>query len=418
MVTPEAEPVSIDSDGAAQRTFDGVICFGGNDWWYHNRGHYDLQMMRELRERVPVLYVNSIGIRVPTLGEGGMFFTRVLRKLKSFTKGFVRIEENFAVASPITIPGAVGMHLSKGILATQVRLSARTLGIHRPLIWVTCPSAVEVVDSLSPAAVVYERTDRWEAFPDADPELITGYHQRLQSRADLALYCSTQLVEEEGADCRRAAYIDHGVDFDLFASAGSREGDEPADLRPIPRPRAGFVGAIDASTFDPELFVELARQVPEVQFVLVGGCSLESGWVDLPNVTLLGQKPYEEVARYMAGCDVLLMPWNKSDWIAACNPIKLKEYLAVGRPVVSTPFRELDHYRGFIEKAANASEFAACVRSALREPTAPEHLRARVRGDTWRAKGDRLLAELAALSIVPEAHRRSAQGAGKSEQRA
>ncbi len=69
-----------------RRAFDGVVCFGGSDWWYHNRAHYDLQMMRELRKRVPVLYVNSIGVRVPKLSEGGMFVRRVRRKLKSFAR--------------------------------------------------------------------------------------------------------------------------------------------------------------------------------------------------------------------------------------------------------------------------------------------------------------------------------------------
>ncbi|MEO0662179.1 MAG: hypothetical protein AAFZ87_11625 [Planctomycetota bacterium] len=58
-------------DGPEPRTYDGVVCFGGEDWWYHNRAHYDMQMMRELSADLPVLYVNSIGMRVPTPGEGG-----------------------------------------------------------------------------------------------------------------------------------------------------------------------------------------------------------------------------------------------------------------------------------------------------------------------------------------------------------
>ena len=82
------------------REFDGVVCFGGEDWWYHNRAHYDMQMMRELSYRMPVLYVNSIGMRVPTVTEGGMFFKRVQRKLKSFSRGLVRVREGFAVQSP------------------------------------------------------------------------------------------------------------------------------------------------------------------------------------------------------------------------------------------------------------------------------------------------------------------------------
>src|SRR5262245_38026618 len=93
----------------AGRSFDGVICFGGADWWYHNRSHYDLQMMREASGRMPVLYVNSLGVRVPKMTEGSMFVKRMLRKLKSLTRGFVRVSERFGVLSPFVIPGRLGM---------------------------------------------------------------------------------------------------------------------------------------------------------------------------------------------------------------------------------------------------------------------------------------------------------------------
>ena len=87
---------------------------------------------------------------------------------------------------------------------------------------------------------------------------------------------------------------------------------------------------------------------------MIGGCSLPDGWCALPNVHFLGRKPYDEVARYMAAMDVLIMPWNHSEWIKACNPIKLKEYLAVGRPVVTTDFPALDGWRDLVRVADGA----------------------------------------------------------------
>ncbi|HOF42031.1 MAG TPA: glycosyltransferase, partial [Candidatus Hydrogenedentes bacterium] len=83
---------------------NGVICFGGVDWWYHNRGHYDIQMMREFSRHTPVLYINSIGMRTPRLAEGKVFAGRVLRKMKSWSHGLELVRENFAVMSPISIP--------------------------------------------------------------------------------------------------------------------------------------------------------------------------------------------------------------------------------------------------------------------------------------------------------------------------
>jgi len=381
--------------------FDGVICFAGGDWWYHNRGHYDMQMMRELSRAVPVLFVNSVGIRVPRPAEGTMFLRRVLRKLRSLRRGFARIHDHFSVLSPTVVPGRRGMRLSVPFASQQIRRAARRSGIRRPLVWITCPPGVEFVDRLKPTAVVYQRTDRWEAYPEADPEEILSYHRRLQERADLTLFCSRLLFDEEASACRGAAYVDHGVDYDEFAAAGRGEREEPEDTRTIARPRAGFVGGIDASTFDPELFVETARRLPEVQFVCVGACSLPEGWASLPNIHLLGQRAYEDVPAYMASSDVLLMPWNQSPWIQACNPVKLKEYLAVGRPVVSTPFAELDQYTGLVRIARGVDEFARNVKEATSARFNPELSRARVSDETWQRKLGLVLEALAERGILP-----------------
>lgn len=375
--------------------FDGVVCFGGEDWWYHNRGHYDMQMMREFSADLPVLYVNSIGMRVPRLGEGAMFFSRVRRKLRSMRRGFTQVRERFAVCSPFAVPGRWGAAATRFCLPAQVRRAAARAGIRRPLLWVACPTAAEVVDAIPHVALVYQRTDRYEAFSGVDPQRIRACDRALKSRADITLFCSSLLHDEESAQCRRALFVDHGVDYDRFAAAGERSDMEPDDVRPLPRPRVGFIGGIDAHTFDPALFVGVARRMPNVTFVLVGACSLPVGWCPLSNVVLLGQRPYEQVAGYMAACDALIMPWNQSEWIRACNPVKLKEYLAVGRPVVTTPFDELRNFAGLVRVARGEQEFAEALHRALTEPHDPEPGRARVRDETWAAKARLVRAHLA-----------------------
>ena len=408
-----ARPVPPDTDQQAPTkppqaaTYDGVLFFGGVDWWYHNRGHYDLQMAREFAMHVPVVYINSIGMRVPRVGEGRMFFRRVARKLGSLRRGMVRIRDRFWVASPITLPAGLGAGLNQGALARQARRLARRAGMSRPLVWVACPPAAAVLDRLDPAGVVYQRTDRFEDFKNVDRARITGFDRTLKARADVTLFCSSLLMEHECDACRHAAFVDHGCDYDVFEAAGRDAASEPADVAPIPRLRIGFVGGIDAHTFDPDLFVEVARAAPDLHFVMVGGCSLPDGWCDLPNVHLLGQRPYEQVAAYMAACDVLIMPWNNSPWIQACNPVKLKEYLAVGRPIVTTPFHELKHYDGYVRVATDAASFVAAVRAALAEPADSDRLRSRARDHTWTAKATRVIDALADRGIVLAAPSRS-----------
>ncbi|MDQ7012391.1 MAG: glycosyltransferase [Planctomycetota bacterium] len=381
--------------------FDGIICFGGEDWWYHNRGHYDMQMMRELSKRVPVLYVNSIGMRVPKMGEGSMFVKRVLRKLKSLKRGLVKVREGFWVASPLVAPAGMGAGLNRWALAAQVRLFARRAGIRKPLVWVACPPGAEVVERLHPVGVVYQRTDRFEDFEGVNRDRIKGFDTLLKDRAELTLYCSSWLMGQEGDGCRSAEFIDHGCDYDAFAQAGQDPASEPEDVKPIARPRVGFIGGIDKHTFDPELFVEVATRLPDAQFVMVGGCSLPEGWADLPNVHFLGRRQYDEVPGYMAACDVLIMPWNRTDWIQACNPVKLKEYLAIGRPIVSTPFPELERFAGLVEVAEAAEGFAEAISRVLISGHDETPGRVRVEAETWSAKGLAALEALSARGFEP-----------------
>jgi glycosyltransferase involved in cell wall biosynthesis len=291
------------------------------------------------------------------------------------------------------------MAASRKLLAAQVNWARWRLGIERPLVWITCPAGMEVLDQVDPAAVVYERTDRWECFPDADAEAMSGYHRELRARADLILYCSDVLFADEREGSDAAEYVDHGVDFERFAAAGAGPASEPRDLMAIPHPRVGFIGGIDAHTFDPDLFQEVARRLADCQFVLVGDCSLPSGWCRQPNVHLLGRRPFDQIDRYMAACDVLIMPWAQNRWIEACNPVKLKEYLAVGRPVVSTPFPQLDRFPGLVEIARGAEDFALAIERVIHAPGDAEARRARVRNETWSAKGDLVLDSLARRGV-------------------
>lgn len=386
--------------------FDGVICFGGEDWWYHNRAHYDMQMMREVSAHMPVLYVNSIGMRVPSPTEGGMFVKRVVRKLKSFQRGLVRIRERFAVQSPIVVPGRRGMALSSWILPRQVRRAARKVGIKKPLVWVACPPGAKFLDDLDPAKIVYQRTDRFECYEGVDADLIAGYDADLKRRADLVLYCSRHLFDAERESVGdKARFIDHGVDFTDFVAAGddpeARGSSAPTNIRSLGAPRVGFVGDIDSAVFDAELFLGVARALPDVTFVLVGGCTLAEGWcADVSNIELTGRVPYEDVARTMAAMDVLIMPWHRSEWIEACNPIKLKEYLATGRPIVSTDFPELAHYEGLIGVANDVSGFAALVGDALARPDAAqlEKGRARVADASWTSRATAALRAIQSAS--------------------
>jgi glycosyltransferase involved in cell wall biosynthesis len=400
---PLKHQTQTDSDAMAHSgaslDFDGIICIGGEDWWYHNRGHFDFQIMRRLAARWPVLFVNSLGVRMPGIGEGRKFLSRIGRKLRSLGNGLVNVENRFWVCSPVAVPGGAGLKLSGWALGPQIRMAAAVAGIRRPLLWVHCPAGAALLDQIPAVATVLQRTDRFEAFPEASGALVASQIAVLKRRADLAVYCAPHLMAEETAEVRRQLLVTHGADVQAFSAAGRARGAGPADVALLPRPRVGFVGGIDAHTFDPELFLGVAGRLRDCAFVMVGGCSLPEGWCGLPNVHLLGRKPYELVARYMAACDVLIMPWNDSDWIRACNPIKLKEYLATGRPVVTTDFPALDGWRDVVTVTAGADAFAEAVRSALATDVDRARLAVRLAGETWDAKAGLVAGAIADLGL-------------------
>ena len=380
--------------------FDGIICIGGEDWWYHNRGHFDFQIMRRLARDVPVLFVNSLGVRLPSARHGGhgQVMARIGRKLSSFGRGLTHVETKFHVFSPFSVPGELGQNVSGWALAPQIKLAARRIGIAKPLLWIHCPPGAELLPAFENAPVVLQRTDRFEAFPEGDPAALARQIAALKARADLVVYCNANLLAEERGSVRRSLLVTHGVDFERFVAAGTAIGEPPADVAGIPRPRIGFIGGIDAHTFDPDLFLGVVRALQQMQFVMVGGCSLPEGWCPHPNVHFLGRKPYDEVAAYMAACDALIMPWNRSDWIKGCNPIKLKEYLAVGRPVVTTEFPALADFSDLVRVATDAPTFAAALKDALSGAHDAHPQRERVRLESWDAKAADVLAALRGLA--------------------
>jgi hypothetical protein len=207
------------------------------------------------------------------------------------------------------------------------------------------------------------------------------------------VYVNRRLFERERAGVRDAQYIGHGVDFDHFASARP----EPRPFPPqaivdLPRPIVGFYGALDDYTVDLELLIKTARKIAPATLLIIGPKVMDiSRLVAEPNVRYLGPVPYAELPKYAAAFDVALMPWLQNDWIAGCNPIKLKEYLALGFPVVTIRFPELQKYEGLVYGADSHDEFLAKVGWALqeRDPGAVARRREAVQADSWDALADR-----------------------------
>lgn len=365
------------------------VCFSAQDFWYHNRAHSDIQLMRNVAASRRVLFVNSIGMRMPIPGRSTQAFRRIWRKAKSMAKLVRRpIPElpDFHVMTPVTIPlygSAIARQLNAALVRLQVRVVLRVLGMKRPAYVVTIPTAWDVVCPMERRALIYNRSDLHSSFPEADKKLIEGYEAQLLKHSDFICYVSRALMRQElPSTGGRGIFLDHGVDLEHFRAVPREQ--QPADMRDLARPRIGFFGGLDDYIIDFDLLERIAAEFPHTSLVLIGDatCSMER-FSRFPNVHWLGFQPYEKIPGYGSAFDVALMPWLDNNWIHHSNPIKLKEYLALGLPVVTVDFPEAHYYADHLAIARNADDFIAAIRRLLSSPLDPVSQRAAVLGKSW-----------------------------------
>ena len=374
----------------------GVICFGGVDWWYHNRAHSDIQIMQSLSKHIPVLFVNSLGMRTPRPGVSTQPLRRILRKLSSIFKGLKKVGPLMWVFSPLMLPPSSNRLVRKinaGLIAFQIRLISRLIGLCPEFIWVTIPTAGDVLEMLPKSIIVFNRSDIFSEFPEVCREFISSCEKNMLDRSDIAIYVNKKLMANDIGPQDRKYYLGHGVDYACFAEAAGNGNSHP-ELSDLKRPVVGFFGAIDDYTVDLELLKFAAVSLPEMSFLLIGLSTLDiSEITSLPNVRYLGFRPYSEIPRLGAQFDVGIMPWLQNEWIENCNPIKLKEYLALGIPVVTTPIPQAEDYPGLLSVARTPAEFVEAIRSAVKSDNEDLRLKRQrvVEKDSWQNKAARVL---------------------------
>jgi len=240
------------------------------------------------------------------------------------------------------------------------------------VLWYYTPMALAWTRHLKPLATVYDCMDELSAFKGAPPAL-REREAELFRRADL-VFTGGQSLYEVKRDQHRAVYaFPSSIDASHFAQARSALA-EPEDQQGIPHPRLGFFGVID-ERMDIELLDALAAARPDWHLVLVGPVVKidESELPRRPNIHYLGGKSYGELPGYLAGWDVALLPFARNDSTRFISPTKTPEYLAAGKPVVSTSIRDVVRpygEMGLVRIADTPREFIECVEQALGEDSA------------------------------------------------
>jgi UDP-galactopyranose mutase len=286
-----------------------------------------------------------------------------------------------------------------------------TLHRKRPLLlWVYHPASVQLLRRIPHKLLVYDCMDPFVAFrAERIKERVERQEQELIRRADVVFTGGLSLQAAKQGINPHTYCFPSGVDVEHFSRVLGEGIALPADVARLPHPILGYWGAVD-ERIDFELLRRLCQRWPTGSVVLLGPLvGMEHPPLNLPNFHYLGEKEYAELPGYLAAFDVCLLPFVTSPLTASISPTKTPEYLAGGRPVVSTAIPDVASTWGDVAAVAeNAEEFLAAVERAIARPRPDLRLAeaAHRRAATW-DKTARLMRETIEAVVAEESGKRS-----------
>jgi len=343
------------------------IIYFANDWNADNRtsSHHIAEQLAKYNR---ILYVESSGLRAPRTSLHDT--KRIIRKIKNFIKGIKRINNSVFVFSPLLIPLHRFGFIRKSnqlILVSQLRLLCRRLGFKNPILWIVIPHMVSVVGKLNEKLVVYYCVDNFSSLPHVEAFAISQYDRKLTEKANIVFTPSQPLYKEKKKINANTFLSPHGVDVRHFNKAVDIDLTVPEDIARIKKPIIGFFGLIE-HWVDLKLIGYIAVNKPEYSLVLIGRVAQDISYLkNIPNVYFLGPRPYEQLPAYAKAFDVALLPYVLNRQVYNANPIKLREYLAAGRAVVSVRTPDIENFRDVVSIADSYETFLASIDSSLRE---------------------------------------------------
>lgn len=389
--TPAAPPAA----DPARLAGRDVICFS-HDWTGDPLSKTHL--MRLLARDNRVLWVNSIGYRTPSLGSKADL-GRIWKKFRASREPLQEVEPNLWVLNPLAVP-AYGLAAARGFnrwwLRRQVKKAMSTLGFSRPINWVFNPAAAIMAGQLGEETLIYQCVDEYSAFTGVQAQAILDMEAELCRKADLVVVSADKLYDTKRPHNPRTVVVRHGVDFQHFRKALDPATAVPPEVANLPKPVVGFFGLI-ADWVDVELMAAVAKQYPHGSLVVLGKATTDVSVLKaLPNVHLLGRKPYADLPAYCKAFQVALNPFRINELTLAANPLKVREYLAAGLPVVATNIPEVA-VLGTCRVADTHADFLRQVDEALKEPGPRADISELVRAEGWDARLREVERHLAAV---------------------
>jgi len=362
----------------------GIVYFG-NDWFAENRtsSHH---IATRLAERFKMVYVDSPGMRAPTAT--GRDLKRLIRKVVSTLRRPSQLRPGFWYCTVPQIPfrrlpGVDWLNRRFGIWA--VRRAMRMAGIRNSISWFVVPHPGFMAQRLGERLCVYYCIDDYAAHPGVNVDLIGKSDLDLTRRADIVFVAPPALMTEKQRQNASTWFSPHGVDAALFGKALDPATPIPPLASQLSRPVIGFFGLI-ADWIDTDLICWLADSRPEWTLLLVGAKKTSTLELERrPNIHMPGPQPYADLPGWAKSFDVAIIPYRLNRQVQNANPLKLREYLATGRPVVTVRNPEIERFSDLVRIADDRESFLRAIEESLK-PEPPEDVQRRVasvRALTW-----------------------------------
>ena len=289
----------------------------------------------------------------------------------------VKVQDNITVYSlppvlPFFYKNRAINRINQAKIAKFIRKKMREHGFVNPVLWVYSPVTADLVNKIPHSALVYDCVDRHSAYGGLmNPQLVDSMEFDLAKSSDAVFATAKPLAERLEKANKNTHFIPNGANFERFFEA-SKPQDVPEDMAQLSHPIFGFVGALQPC-IEYGFAAAAAEARPDWNFVFIGGekpgANL-SALKKLPNVHFLGLKPNEMLPQYIAQFDACLNLFADNELSRDVSPLKFYEYLATGKPIVSTPQPEqVMQYAPIMQIARSEEEFIACCEQALGDNT-------------------------------------------------
>ena len=330
------------------------------------------------------------------------------------SRGLERISENIWLFTPFaSLPfGArcrISEKLNRFFLRRKLRSLISLLEFNNYQLWILPPRAAFLAGRLGEEKLIYKCDGDPATFPwlRGRKTMILGEEEKLLRKADLVFFTSPSIAKRKSASNPHTYVVRLGVDTELFNQVLNYPTSLPDDIKDIPEPRIGYVGALDGYKVDFSLIKKVAELRPRWHWVIIGraGTSDKTVRSDLPradNLHYLGPLPRREIPLYLKHCQVLTIPYILNNYTRDLTTLKMFEYMATGRPIVATPLPNFKAMEPLIRLASSPRDFVEAIEESLKEKdsTLSEKRKARAEDNSWRRQVERMLELIARSGIA------------------